>query len=225
MISRPEGQMGVTMNRAFRLSLTVVLFLTACIAFAQSAPSQSLGDYARALKKTKNAPASDQKKVYDNDNLPANSSISVVGNATSSGQPSSSEQSADAPAPADQSGSSTDKKDEKKDPELKAGQSQDDRRKALDAWKERLAGQRDKVSELAHEVELLQREYTVKSAEFYSNPANMAQHPKGFAKDDADFKQKITDKQKELDAAKAKLSDMQNEARKAGAPTAITEQN
>ena len=121
------------MNRAFRLSLTVVLFLTACIAFAQSAPSQSLGDYARALKKTKNAPASDQKKVYDNDNLPANSSISVVGNATSSGQPSSSEQSADAPAPADQSGSSTDKKDEKKDPELKAGQSQDDRRKALDA--------------------------------------------------------------------------------------------
>ena len=53
----------------------------------------------------------------------------------------------------------------------------------------------------------------------------MAQHPKGFSKDDADFKQKIADKQKELDAAKAKLSDLQDEARKAGAPAATTEQN
>ena len=224
MISRPEGQMGVTMNRVLRWSLTAALFFTACVVFAQS-PSQSLGDYARAVRKTKNAPASDQKKVYDNDNLPANSSISVVGNTPSSPQGSSGDQSTDAGASADQSGSSADKKDDKKDPELKAGQSQDDRKKAVDSWKEKLAGQNEKVSALAHEVELLEREYTVKSAEFYSNPANMAQHPKGFVKDDADFKQKIADKQKELDAAKAKLSEMQDEARKAGAPAATTEQN
>jgi len=77
------------MNRVHRLSWTAVLLFTACVAFAQSPASQSLGDYARAVKKTKNAPASDHKKVYDNDNLPANSSISVVGNTTSSQQPSS----------------------------------------------------------------------------------------------------------------------------------------
>ena len=223
MISRPEGQMGVSMNRVLR-SFTAVVFFTACVAFAQS-PSQSLGDYARAVKKTKNAPASDQKKVYDNDNLPANSSISVVGNAPSSLQGSSSNQSADAASATDQAGSSADKKEEKKDPALKAGQSQDDRKKALNSWKEKLAGQNEKVSALAHEVELLQREFTVKSAEFYSNPANMAQHPTGFAKDDSDFKQKIADKQKELDAAKAKLSEMQDEARKAGAPATAAEGN
>jgi len=62
------------MNRVLRWSLMVVLFFTGCVAFAQSS-SPSLGDYARAVKKTKNAPASDQKKVYDNDNLPANSTI------------------------------------------------------------------------------------------------------------------------------------------------------
>src|SRR5262245_54194505 len=124
--------MGVTMNRLLKWSLTAVLFFTACMAFAQN-PSQSLGDYARAVKKTENAPASDQKKVYDNDNLPANSTISVVGNAPSSLQQSSSDPSADAAPPADQSASSTDKKDEKKDPELKAGQSQDDRKKAVDS--------------------------------------------------------------------------------------------
>ena len=223
MISRPEGQMGVTMNRVLRL-FTAAVFFTTCVAFAQS-PSQSLGDYARSVKKTKNAPASDQKKVYDNDNLPANSQISVVGNAPSSLQQSPSDQSADAAAPSGQAGSSADKKDEKKDPELKAGQSQDDRKKALDSWKEKLAAQNEKVSGLAHEVELLQREYTVKSAEFYSNPANMAQHPKGFSKDDSDFKQKIADKQKDLEAAKTKLSEMQDEARRAGAPATTTEQN
>jgi len=211
------------MNRVLRL-LTAVVFLTACVAFAQS-PSQSLGDYARAVKKTKNSPASDQRKVYDNDNLPANSSISVVGNAPSSLQQPSGDRSAEAAAPPDQASSSTDKKDEKKDPELKAGQSQEDRKKALDSWKEKLAAQNEKVSGLAHEVDLLQREYTVKSAEFYSNPANMAQHPKGFSKDDSDFKQKIADKQKELGDAKAKLNEMQDEARKAGAPSATTEQN
>ena len=212
------------MNRVLRWSLMVVLFFTGCVAFAQSS-SPSLGDYARAVKKTKNAPASDQKKVYDNDNLPANSTISVVGNAPSSLQQSSIDQSADAAPAAKQSASSTDKKDENKDPELKAGQSQDDRKKALDSWKEKLAAQNEKVSGLAHEVELLQREYTVKSAEFYSNPANMAQHPKGFSKDDADFKQKIADKQKELDAAKGQLSDMQDQARKAGAPAGASESN
>jgi hypothetical protein len=201
MISRPQGQMGVTMKRVHRLSWTAVVLFTACVAFAQSPAAQSLGDYARAVKKTKNAPASDHKKVYDNDNLPANSSISVVGNPTSSLQQPSSDQIANPAAAADQSGSSSDKSTEK------------------------LAAQNEKVSGLAHEVELLQREYTVKSAEFYSNPANMAQHPKGFAKDDTDYKQKIADKQKELEAAKTKLSDMQDEARREGAPTAATEQN
>jgi hypothetical protein len=225
MISRPQGQMGVTMNRVHRLSWTAVLLFTACVAFAQSPTAQPLGDYARAVKKTKSAPASDHKKVYDNDNLPANSSISVVGNTTSSPQQPSSDPSANPAAAADPSGSSPDKSTERKDPELKAGQSQDDRNKALAAWKDKLAAQNEKVSGLAHEVELLQREYTVKSAEFYSNPANMAQHPKGFAKDDTDYKQKIADKQKELEAAKTKLSDMQDEARRAGAPAAATEQN
>lgn len=217
--------MGVTMNRVLRLLLTMALLLTGCVAFAQNPASPSLGDYARAVKKTKNPAASSQKKVYDNDNLPANSTISVVGSSAGSSQQPSSDQGTEPAAGGVQSGSSTDAKEDKKDPELKAGQSQDDRKKALGAWKEKLAAQNEKVSGLAHEVELLQREYTVKSAEFYSNPANMAQHPKGFTKDDSDFKQKIADKQKELDAARAKLSDMQDEARKAGAPSATTESN
>ena len=212
------------MNRVFRFSLTALLFTSVCagVAVAQSS-QQSLGDYARAIKKSKGVPATpDQKKVYDNDNLPANSSISVVGNAPAAPATNApTDQAKDASASAQATGD--DKKDEKKDPEIKAGQSASERKEALDAWKQKLDDQSTKVNSVAHELDLLQREYRVKSSEFYSNTANRAQNPTGFAKDDADYKQKIADKQKELDDAKAKLSQVQDDARKAGAPNSVTD--
>jgi hypothetical protein len=212
------------MNRVFRFSLIVLLSSSVCagVAVAQSS-QESLGNYARALKKSRGAPPTDQKKVYDNDNMPANSSISVVGSAPAA----PATDSAAAAQPKDAStaapAAGDDKKDEKKDPEIKAGQSASDRKEAVDAWKQKLDGQSGKVTSLAHELDLLQREYRVKSSEFYANTANRAQNPTGFAKDDADYKQKIADKQKELDDAKAKLSEMQDDARKDGAPNSVTD--
>ncbi len=217
------------MNRVFRFSLTALVFLSICagVSLAQST-QESLGDYARTIKKSKGITSTpDQKKVYDNDNMPTTSSISVVGNtAAAPADASSTDQAKDANASAP-AAPGDDKKDankeDKKDPELKAGQSASDRKAALDAWKEKLGAQSEKISGLSHELDLMQREYRVKSAEFYSNTANRAQNPTGFAKDDADYKQKIADKQKELDDAKAKLSTMQDDARKAGAPTSVTD--
>ena len=213
------------MNRVFRFSLTALLFMSVCagVAVAQSS-AQSLCDYARAIKKSKGAPATpEQKKVYDNDNLPANASISVVGRdpVAPPNDAATPDQPKDANAPAQATGD--DKKDEKKDLEIKAGQSAGDRKEALDAWKQKLDDQSTKVNSVAHELDLLQREYRVKSSEFYANAANRAQNPTGFAKDDADYKQKIADKQKELDEAKAKLSQMQDEARRAGAPNSVAD--
>jgi len=40
-------------------------------------------------------------------------------------------------------------------------------------------------------------------------------------KEEADYKQKIADKQKALDDAKQKLEDMKEDARKAGVPSAM----
>ena len=65
----------------------------------------------------------------------------------------------------------------------------------------------------------------MKASEFYADTARRTQNPTGFAKDDADYKQQIADKQKALDDAKAKLNDLQEEARKAGAPTSVADQN
>src|SRR5258708_22678457 len=69
-----------TMKRAFSFWLVAIVISVglSTIAAAQSQPS--LGEYARAVKKTKNPPsAKTSTKVFDNDNLPGSSSLSVVG--------------------------------------------------------------------------------------------------------------------------------------------------
>src|SRR5436853_6505964 len=79
---------GATMKRSLALWATVLtlIVVTGSMASAQ-AQSQSLGDYARAAKKTK-APPSDKStsRVYDNDNLPPAARISVVGDTSKSDQ-------------------------------------------------------------------------------------------------------------------------------------------
>ena len=201
--------MGASMNRVFRFWLTALVFLavSAGLTVAQSS-QQSLGDYARAIKKTKAVPvAPDQKKVYENDNLPTTSSISVVGNAPAADAVPA-DQAKDANTPTS-TATGDDKKDEKKDPEIKAGQTADERKEALDSWKQKLSAQSDKVNGLSHELDLLQREYRVKSAEYYANTANRAQNFEA----------------EEVDPAilKAKLNEMQDDARKAGAPNSVAE--
>ena len=69
----------------------------------------------------------------------------------------------------------------------------------------------------------MQREYRVKQAEFYANTASRAENPNGFADDDAKYQQQIAERQKRLDEAKQKLSDVQDDARKAGAPNSAIE--
>ena len=188
-------------------------------AFAQD-NSPSLGDYARAARKAKPEPsASSAPKVYDNDNMPKASTLSVVGNepASPNNQGTNAQDPTDKPAAT----KSADAKD--KLPEIKPGESTEDRRKALDAWKDKLKGQQDKIAQLSHELELLQREYRVKAAEFYADTARRTQNPTGFAQEDADYKKQIAEKQQAVDDAKAKLGQMQDDARKQGAPESITE--
>jgi chromosome segregation ATPase len=209
------------MKRVLSSSLAAAVILLACgtIAFAQ-ADSQSLGDYARSVRKSKSAKP-EPKKVYDNDNLPSQGVVSVVGNATDdSAADKDSAQAGDDKAASQDQGSSAKKKDE---PQIKEGQPAAEREKAIDAWKEKLSAQKDTIAQLSHELDLLQREYRVKAAEFYADTARRTQNPTGFAKDDADYKKRIADKQQAVDAAKAKLSEMQDEARKDGAPSSVTD--
>ena len=230
------------MKRSFLLwvAVVVVTVMAGTIASAQS-QSQSLGDVARAVKKTKNpSAATGTPKVYDNDNLPRSTSISVVGDTSAPDADKKADQkkdetqdqgSANDPDQAkdqdkSKSPDGTAKEDDKsadKKPELKEGQSAEERQKALQAWKDKLAGEKDKVSLLSRELDVLQRERQMKYAEFYTDGARRARDPNGFSSEDAKYKRDIAEKQKQLDDAKHKLDDLQDEARKSGAPSSVTE--
>ena len=211
------------------LTGAVVALVLVGVAAAQTG-TQSLGDYARAVRKNKPAPSGSRAKVYDNDNLPVTSSLSVVGN--TDGQ-SSDGQEVGAAKGEDKSAAPDPPKDSTKPagpgetsepkPAIKPDQSAEEREKAIGAWKDKIDAQKASVDLASRELDVLEREYHVKQAEFYSNTASRVENPNGFADDDAKYKQQITDRQKKLDEAKQKLSDLQDEARAEGAPNSAVE--
>src|SRR6478609_3909308 len=105
--------MGATMKRVLTMSFTTVLIglASAGVAFAQGT-SQPLGDYARSVKKSKAAPAPAAAKVYDNDNLPAAASVSVVGSSDASTEATDNSEAKDANAQAAPGSATADKKEE-----------------------------------------------------------------------------------------------------------------
>lgn len=194
---------------------------------SQSAQTDSLGDYARQIRKD-NAPK--PKKVFDNDNLPTDDKLSVVGNATdapaadNSGENKSSDASAAAGAPAageskpsDTNAAKAEAPKTAKTPE----EQQKDKEAAWKQWGDKISTQKDQIDLAARELDVLQREYQLRAAAMYADVGNRMRNAADWDKQDADYKQKIADKQKSLDDAKAKLDQLQEDARKAGAPTSV----
>jgi hypothetical protein len=197
---------------AFWLATLFATVAVSTIAAAQAQQTQqSLGDYARGLKKTQGPAQTSAKVVYDNDNLPTGT-LSVVGKTPDSA--SDQDQSNDGQA-AD--------KDKDKDA-LKPGQTPEERNKALAALTAKLDEQKSKVSLLTRELSVLQGEYKLKATNFANDPQQRVQNPNGFAVEGAKYQQQIADKQKDLDAAKATLAAIQDEARKSGAPNSVAQQ-
>jgi hypothetical protein len=181
--------------------------------------SQSLGDYARSVRKEeKKAPT----KQYDNDNLPTTDKISIVGNATEppDAQASSRESSSEA-TPGQGAGSSTTPEAQPQDTTKKADSA--DPQKANDEWKQKLTDQKSKVDLLARELDVAQREYRLRAAAFYADAGNRLRNQGSWDKEDAQYKKDLAQKQRALDDAKKGLDDMREQARKAGMPARVRE--
>jgi hypothetical protein len=210
---------GATMKRISYLCLAGLMFaaLSATLAAAQS--SDSLGDFARAVRKDKKSAA----KQFDNDNLPKQDTLSVVGQ-----QPASDESaSAKSDKPADQTEKAPEPGTAKTDTQAKAdtpvAKPADDpndagaaRRKMQEEWKNKISAQKDKVDLLNRELDVLQREYRLRAAAMYADAGNRLRNSGAWDQEDAKYKQQIDDKQKAVDSAKQQLDDMQEQARKAG---------
>ena len=164
--------------------VTLLLLGVSCAA------AQSLGDYARAVRKDK-AEASSTTRHYDNDNLPTTEGLSVVGPAPEAdGNAGQKAAAVDSPA---------------------AGE----RQKMAKEWSEKIAQQKAKIDSLNHEIDLSQRELRVRAAALYSDPSISARSLE-WNKDDAKYRSEIETKQKDLDAARQQLDEMQEQAHKAG---------
>jgi len=168
----------------------------------------SLGDYARKVHKDTQEAPKPKPKVFDNDNLPRDESISVVG--------------APAAADATQAGSTTpDSKDAAAAKPAAPADDQAKKQAAWKQWKDKLSAQKDAIDLASRELDVLQREYQLRAAEMYADVGNRLRNSTQWDKQEAQYKQQIADKQKAVEDAKQKLTDMQEEARKAGVPSSM----
>jgi hypothetical protein len=187
----------------FGLSLFTALLASSAVAQTPS-PAQdqsSLGDYARKIRK--DPVAKTRPKVFDNDNLPTEDKLSVVGQQSAANTGGA--------APSD-------------DRNAAGNKGEDDMAKKQVAWKgwqDKLTAQKDQIDLASRELDVLQREYQLRAAAMYADAGSRMRNEAQWDKQDADYKQKIADKQKAVEEAKKKLSDMQEEARKDGVPSAM----
>jgi hypothetical protein len=212
------------MNVGLGFVFAMSTFLLGSDAFAQTAtqgPDQSLADYARKVRKDTGADKV-KPKVFDNDNLPKNDKLSIVGKQTLAEAGSGAEEGANE-KPAAEAKPAPDAKAASGD---KAAATEDEKAKKEAEWKgwqDKIKAQKDQISLASRELDVTQREYQLRAAAIYADAGNRLRNETQWDKEDAKYKQQIADKQKALDDAKQKLEDMQEEAHKAGVPSSMTE--
>jgi len=218
------------------LWLTVsFLVLGACAQNQATAPASqagdSLADYARSIRKDG---AKTKPRVFDNDNLPVNDKLSIVGPAEATAENSAAakpEESQTNLTETKSAAGSADAKTETKPAEDKtsapAGSKPEEgaaKQAASKQWEEKLGSQKEKIDLLERELNVLQREYQIRAAAMYGDAGSRLRNSGDWDKQDSQYKQQIADKQKSLDDAKQQLDDMQEDARKDGVPTSVREQ-
>ena len=162
----------------------------------------SLGDYARAARKETKPTAT---KTFDNDNLPKDEHLSVVGPSGDSAQA------------ADANKATGDKAQNGDAPKDQAAANDADKKKVEDTWKGKVAEQQSRVDMASRDLDVTQREYRLRAAAFYADAGERLRNSAQWDKDEADYKKEIADKQKNVDDAKKALDDLQAEERKAEA--------
>jgi hypothetical protein len=212
------------------VAVELTLGLFALAAGAQTQPSSnaqnrsssgsSLGDYARQLRKD-SGQSKAKPKVFDNDNLPKDDKLSIVGEKKPEATPESKTeepQAGEKPAEARTPGAGESK------PESGTAAEDMKQKQALwKQWQDKIAAQKSQIDLMQRELDVLQREYQIRAAAFYADAGNRLRNQGAWDKQDSDYKQQIADKTKGVADAKDKLDEMSEEARKAGVPSSMLE--
>jgi hypothetical protein len=195
-----------------RASPTVAVLATLlCCPLLQA---QSLADAARRSQQhTKTA-----AKVYTNDNLPVNGTISVIGVERPVAPPESEKATAQLKEPAAASSSAAGAEDTTSGKSETAGASTSDLEPAERNAELQKSGAKikEEISMLEREIDLLNREYRLRAATYYADAGNSLRNPKQWADQQRDHESQMKDKQAALDSAKQKFADLQEQARRVG---------
>jgi hypothetical protein len=175
---------------------------------------------ARQVRKQKPAPTA---KTFDNDNLPKDDKVSVVGQApeqSSDGNATDANNAAaQAAEPAAQSGDAANAPSG--ETKSSADEEQAKKQAMWKEWQGKIKQQRDTIDLANRELDVANREYRLRAAAFYADAGNRLRNSTSWDKEDGQYKDQIAAKQKTLDDAKKTLEDMQEEARKAGVPSSM----
>jgi len=188
--------------------LLIRLFIFASI-FVVTAAAQSVVDAARQSRARQKAHPN--APVIDNDVIP--SSIEASSYAAVATPPS--QATADAKTPATADSNKPDAKSEAKADSDKPAATEDEHKKAEDL-KAKIADQKKEIKQLERELNVAQREAGVRAAVYYADAGTMLRDSAKFSEDSRNLKSEIDTKTQALADARAKLEDLQEQARKAG---------
>ena len=198
------------MKRAF-LGSTVAICLAITLSAVSNAQDSnpSLGDYARSVRQNKPQTTKSAAKVYDNDTISSANTISVVGPGPSANATKKSDEDKNSDKATSAESKSGDQQADDKPPAVKPGQSLEERQKVFDEWKTRIADEKKKIDQMAHDLNDYQHNSTLAQVSVW--PENQK------------YAQGLSEKQKSLDQAKTELNNLQEQARKAGVPSSVIE--
>jgi hypothetical protein len=187
----------------------ICLMFVMCLFAAAAIAQQSLGDVARANRSKKHTTSSEVK--LDDDNMPRSSTPSAAG-------PDADKKKTD------------DKKADGKDADAKEGDTaaaskKDTAKDAAEAQKQKngeltkqIAEQTKEIATLQRELDIAQREAKLRAAAYYGDAGTMLRDQAKYAEDTRKQQAEIDTKKQGLDTAQQKLTDLQEQARKAGLP-------
>ncbi len=175
--------------------------------FAAAASAQSLGELARKQKQQKKPTA---KRVITNDDLKDTPSF----NNGAASNP-------EAAKPADASDARAGAEAKPAEAAEASAPAEDEKAKLVADWRTRLDEQKKAVSMAERELDVLQREYKMRVAAYYSDVGNRFRDEKTWGEQDRKYQADIKTKEAEVAGQRQRFEDMKEQARKAGVPTNV----
>ncbi len=193
------------------------VILTGLLAGVAAAQDDSLAEAARQHRKQKEAKPVAVREVFTNDNLPRTETISTVGAPASEPDGSTPPQtpvnaSADQPAAKDG-----------KPAEAKIGDSASQRQKAWEVWRDKISKQKENIDQLQKDADEAAKDNQMRANTYIGSAQSRIFGGATEAKAEISGKEQMEQRKKAIEAARQKLDEMQEEARRAGVPSSFSE--